>query len=731
MMKRRFLIAAAVFAIILGIAGQGAVFAQGTAATGKFTAEQYKKALWMVTRFYGAQRSGEGPNWLLMDHTYKTSFTKDADGTHNLEGGWFDCGDHVTFGQTFFYSAYMLAKAYEAFPTGFHDLYHGNDYSDYAEATKWGFQDGKPSTIPDLLEELKYATDWIIKATPNGNTFYYEKGNGDFDHKQWVTAGFMSTLPVNDGGEKEGSRPIAKNPNDGVMASFAAGALAIMSNVYRKYDAAYADLCLNHAKNAYTYASGKKNNSAGAANGGYYGAHKDPATVFVLAASEMYKATGEAAYKNAIDKSQVKGHWHVLDYSNSHDLAAYAAAQADSANREAYLKTALDEFVTKYTKAENINGEKVTTLGGGWGQLRYAGNTAFSVALYSLEKNVTQYDRFIYDQIDYVLGNNNAKRSFIVGYCEGCNGSPQLPHHRNVFLRDDNPDDAKKAQMTIPERNKYFGYLVGGTRNSSEYTESVTSYTTTEGGIDYNAGLVGALAYIVSKLSPADTGDFGKPIITPDPAHTIKLSLSANTADTASFLKDSVSVNDLYNGNVGKQIFAHIFDEFGALISNPVCGNITWEVVSSGVMPTVPGALKAAQAKAFTDTGCVFTVPFAADAVVTSINAKCVFIGFDKQPINVSVTVYNPPISVLPRNVSLAKHGYAITVKPNAVTFAAAEGVAITKLSVYNIQGKRIFNCAGASPSITWNRANRPRGMYLIKMSLSNGSMIQRNLMLK
>ncbi|MCL1967066.1 MAG: glycoside hydrolase family 9 protein [Fibromonadales bacterium] len=473
---------------------------QNLFAAGAFTPEQYKKALWMVTRFYGAQRSGNGPNWLLMDHTYKTSFTRDADGNINLEGGWFDCGDHVTFGQTFFYSAYMLAKAYDAFPKGFHDLYNGKDYSDYAESGNWNMTGGKPNRVPDLLEELKYATDWIIKATPNGTTFYYEKGEGGPDHSTWVTAGKMSTQPVDQGGEP---RKMWKNPNDGVMASFAAATLAIMSKIYREYDAAYADTCLNHAKLAYTYASAKKNVSAGAASGSYYGAHKDPQTVFVLAASEMYRITGDNTYKNAIDISQVKTHYHVLDYANSHDLVAYAAAMAAPADKDSLLRLMQKEFVDKYTNPGNINGEKVTTLGGGWGQLRYAGNTAFSVALYSLAKDITQYDQFIYDQVDYVLGNNNAKRSFITGFCEGCSGSPKLVHHRNVFLRDDNPDDNAKAQMTIPERNRYFGYLVGGTRNSSEYAESVTDYTTTEGGIDYNAGLLGALAYIVSKLDPA------------------------------------------------------------------------------------------------------------------------------------------------------------------------------------------------------------------------------------
>jgi hypothetical protein len=62
--------------------------------------------------------------------------------------------------------------------------------------------------------------------------------------------------------------------------------------------------------------------------------------------------------------------------------------------------------------------------------------------------------------------------------------------------------------MVIPQRNRQFGQLMGGSWVSTSYRESVIDYAMTEGGIDYNAGLVGALAYIVSKVAPADTAAF-------------------------------------------------------------------------------------------------------------------------------------------------------------------------------------------------------------------------------
>jgi len=740
-MKRRFFVAIAVLTVILSFAGLGAVSAQTTAAKGAFTADQYKKALWMVTRFYGAQRSGIGPNWLIMEHDtvkWRTSFTKDADGTYNLEGGWFDCGDHATFGQTFFYSAYLLAKAYDAFPTGFHDLYNGKDYSDYVAAKNWSITGGKPNGTPDLLEELKYATDWIIKATPSGSRFYYEKGEGGKDHNTWVTAGKMSTQSVDNGGEP---RKMWKDPNDGPMASFAAATLAIMSKIYRKYDAAYADTCLNHAKNAYAYAKSHKSNAAGAGSGGYYNAGNAPANTFNIAAAEMYIATKDNAYKSdiSIDKNNVPFHNWAFDYQNPHDIVPYTVAMAISEDKNALLEAMRSKFITRFTG--QTNGEKVATTGNAsWGALRYPANHAFLAALYQRAKDTTAYDQFIYNQVDYILGNNNSKQSFIVGFCEGCSKQATKPHHRNVYLNDENRDSKGMSALTIPERNKFFGYMVGGTFNSGEYKDDINSYQYTEGGIDYNAGLVGALAYVVSKLAPADTSKFG--IVEPPPPvkipTKIKISFSSNSKDTASYLKDSVLITNLYKGDSGKKLYAHVFDQDGIILDTVFCDNMTWDFTVTGNLPTpdpiIPGG-GGIPVVPFTAAGCSFTVPSITDAVITSIKTTYVYVGADRPSISKSIVVYEPepepPISVLRKNASLAKHGYAMTVRPNAVTFTAAAGIEITNLSIYNIQGKRIFATSGNRREITWNRADRPRGMYLFKMTMNNGAVVQRNLILK
>lgn len=476
---------------------------------GDFQAADYKKALWMVTRYYGAQRSGEGPNWLLMDHPYKTSFVKDSDGSRDLAGGWFDCGDHVLFGQTFFYSAYMLARAYDAFPTGFDDQYNGKTYADYKASGDWSIEGGSPNGIPDLLEELKYATDWLIKATPDGSTFYSQKGDGDLDHKKWVTSGKMSTLPKSDGGEADGPRSFVKNAADGSMPAFAAATLAVMSRRYRKYDAAYADLCLVHAKNAYAYASAKKGQTS--SSGSYYPANANPTAAFVVAAAEMYKTTGTGSYQSDASGStgSLKNHYYTLCYNNTDDLGYWAAAAlANQSNALDGMKTLITSYESRGTGEAGLS-----TQGSDWGFLRYPANQAFAMALYVTAggTGISDPTKFIDNQVDYILGSNNAKQSFLVGFCSGCSNEAKHPHHRNIFLNDNNPTDAEKQAMTIPARNKYFGGIVGGTKTSAGYpaADIVTGYQYTEGGIDYNAGLVGALGYMVSKLAPVDTSKFG------------------------------------------------------------------------------------------------------------------------------------------------------------------------------------------------------------------------------
>jgi len=481
-----------------------------------FTGAEYKKALWMTTRYYGGQRSGSN-NWLLYNHLPSglnaaytgKSFMADNDAGYDLSGGWHDCGDHVKFGQTEFYSAYILLKGYGEFPTGYDDMYSAN-YAGYTSSGKYNYEETghDPNGIPDILDEVKHATDYFIKCTKDASTFYFQVGRGDWDHAQWVTSVKMQTLAQSSGGD---ARPTYKNPSDASMPSFCGATLALMSRLYRKFDPAYADLCLTHAIYAYTYAKSHPG-TVGSSNGGEYGANDNWKDDYSCLCAELYWATGTASYKTEAmnftmadspgSGGEIYGKNYGFDYTNNGDIAIYNLALLGKANAATVLASIISKHYFGNVQADGqFNGGNT-----GWGPLRYNANTAFIVALWQkLNNTQATPNKYIYDNIDYILGKNTASQSFIVGF--GAK-TPSHPHHRNYYLRDDNPNDAAKPSMTPPAKNLQFGSMVGGSRSPGTFSDNVVNYQHTEGGIDYNACLVGVLGYINSIKSPVDTNKF-------------------------------------------------------------------------------------------------------------------------------------------------------------------------------------------------------------------------------
>ena len=494
-----------------------------------FNNDQYQKALWMTTRFYGAQRMGEGVNWLVATHEANDvsnqiqfdrskfvkgkSFLKDADGDYDLTGGWVDCGDFVLFGQTFFYSAYMLVLGYNAFPEGYPDFY-SEDYHGYIDSDDytWEGKQGVPDGIPDILNEVKYATDFILKAVRDNRTFYYQKGDGDVDHKIWCTSTVKSALPVNMGGESDGPRMILKaTGNATAMASQAASALAAMARAYAKYDADYAAACTEKAKVACEFV---ENTQKGTTRAAYYPVEDRYIHDMVSMYVELYKTTKDPEY---LRKAEENCSWmnnrkeynynYSLCYDHREDLAAYNMASLgdESTFGEKALNVLKFYADTMYIPNSGYFLNKLPGKSWGsepWGVLRFPGNQAFVRALYDKLTGEEKVSPYISATVDYMLGRNGQNFSYVVGFGDKF---PAYSHHRNLYRTDINDVEKEQAKLPRVDKNYKFaqlGYLVGGSREDGKYTDDINNYSGTEGGIDYNAGLVGALGYINSKINP-------------------------------------------------------------------------------------------------------------------------------------------------------------------------------------------------------------------------------------
>jgi hypothetical protein len=494
-----------------------------------FGDDDYKKALWMTTRFYGAQRSGDGPNWLLCYHEQKgninpeaaykggKSFLKDADGSYDLTGGWYDCGDHVKFGQTEFYAAYMLILGYSEFPEGYDDHY-SFDYEGYRTAKDytWAGKKGKPNGIPDILDEVKYATDYFQKAIRDAGTFYYEVGNGDYDHKNWVTSSHMSTLAVGDGGEAGGSRPVVKATGNATsMASFCGATLAAMARLYKPFDPAYAQACLDKALVCYEFVTKTAKGNVGAASGGFYGAKPKYEPDMAVFFAELYRTTGDTKYLTAAENAATYitndsgwNHNWSIGYNNTEDLGFYLMAITNS-KLAATAKKRLEYYVNTLYKPSS--GYLLNVKYDTWGLLRYPASQSFIYALYDKlngkEKTINPY---VATTIDHILGKNSRNLSFVVGFAPSGYTHARFPHHRNYYGSNANKMGECKTQTGLE-----FGFLCGAQSfDPAAYPDNITEYESSEGGIDYNAGLVGALGYMNSILNPVNTNKFGHP--TPD-----------------------------------------------------------------------------------------------------------------------------------------------------------------------------------------------------------------------
>jgi len=184
----------------------------------------YGEALQKSLFFYEAQRSGDLPSTNRVNWRGDSGMADGSDVGKDLTGGWYDAGDHVKFGLPMAASATMLAWG----------------IVDYRNAY---VQTGQLNTA---LDQLKWATDYFIKAHTAANELYGQVGAGGTDHAWWGPAEVMQM-----------ARPAFKidstHPGSD-LAGETAAALAAASMAFRATDPTYANTLLTHARQLYSFA---------------------------------------------------------------------------------------------------------------------------------------------------------------------------------------------------------------------------------------------------------------------------------------------------------------------------------------------------------------------------------------------------------------------------------------------------------------------------------------------
>ncbi|EPR10025.1 glycoside hydrolase family 9 protein [Ruminiclostridium papyrosolvens] len=421
----------------------------------------YGEAMQKSILFYKANRLGDLPDNYVLPYRGDAAMTDGKDVGLDLTGGWADAGDGIKFTHPMSYAAGQLGWA----------VY---EYRDAFE---------KSGQLDDILDEIKWATDFFIKAHPSPDVLYYMCGYEESDHSVWIPHELLDYKT-----DRKSFKVDPTTPGSDVAGQTAA-ALAIASIIFEPTDPTYAETCLTHAKQLFKFADtyrGKNPLKTLYPSGSYL-------DDLAWGAIWLYIKTQDSTY---LDKAKSILPVTVLGGQHTHcwDDVSYGAALkiAQAGHDESYA--AMVEKNLDYW----MPGTGIKYTPGGlawlsqWGSLRYATTAAFLAFVWSDDKTIgtaskkQAYHDFAERQVNYALGDNPRGGSYEVGFGEN---APEHPHHRTAH-------GSWTSMLNVPtfHRHILYGALVGGPSSDDSWKDDIKDYTLNEVATDYNAGFVGCLA---------------------------------------------------------------------------------------------------------------------------------------------------------------------------------------------------------------------------------------------
>ncbi|KVH94483.1 Glycoside hydrolase, family 9 [Cynara cardunculus var. scolymus] len=428
--------------------------------------QNYKDALTKSILFFEGQRSGKLPPNQRMTWRRNSGLSDGAAMKVDLVGGYYDAGDNVKFGFPMAFTTTMLSWS----------------VIEFGRLMKGELGNAKTA--------IRWATDYLLKATAQSNTIFVQVGDANKDHACWERPEDMDT-----------QRTVLKidrnHPGTDVAAETAA-ALASASLVFRKSDPNYSKILLKRAI-------------------------KDE---LLWGAAWLQKATRSPAYLNYIQANGIAlgadESDNTFGWDNKHAGAKILLSKAFLVQKVQSLhdyKGHADGFICSIIPGAPFSQTQYTPGGLLFrmedSNMQYVTSASFLLLTYA--KYLTKSHKVVNcggaiitprrlrtiakKQIDYLLGDNPLKLSYMVGY------GPRYPrriHHRASSLPSLSAHPGKincGSGFTFmhsenPNPNILIGAVVGGPNGHDRYSDERSDYSQTEPATYTNAPLVGALAYL-------------------------------------------------------------------------------------------------------------------------------------------------------------------------------------------------------------------------------------------
>ncbi|XVF51413.1 hypothetical protein PTKIN_Ptkin04bG0183400 [Pterospermum kingtungense] len=455
----------------------------------------YKDALGKAILFFQGQRSGKLPPTQRVKWRGDSALTDGHPDKVNLVGGYYDAGDNVKFGWPMAFTVTLLSWAAIEYPQ---EISSANQLKTLRTAIRWG-------------------TNFILKSHTSPTTLYTQVGDGNSDHQCWERPEDMDT-----------PRTVYKITSDSPgteAAAEAAAALSAASLVFKGVDSNYSARLLTNSKSLFKFADK------------YRGSYKDSCPFYcsfsgyqdelIWSAAWLYKASGDTKYLSYVLSNQG---WSqaVSEFSWDNKFAGVQALLA----KEFYggkkdlskYKTDVESFICALMPGSSSL--QIRTTSGGLlfirdgANLQYVTSSCMVLSVYSKTLKASHIDGiqcgsahfsasqikdFVKLQVNYILGNNPMKMSYMVGF-----GSkyPMQLHHRGSSIPSVQSHPSKVGcddgysnyySSSNPNPNEHVGAIVGGPDSNDHFNDQRSDYSHSEPTTYINAAFVGAVAALLDE----------------------------------------------------------------------------------------------------------------------------------------------------------------------------------------------------------------------------------------
>ncbi|KAF5478188.1 hypothetical protein F2P56_004770 [Juglans regia] len=459
------------------------------------SAFNYRDALGKAILFFEGQRSGNLPANQRVKWRGDSALSDGKAENVNLIGGYYDAGDNVKFVWPMAFTVSLLSWT----------------------AIEYKKEISSVNQLGYLRTAIRWGTNFILKAHSSPTMLYTQVGDGNSDHQCWERPEDMDT-------SRTLYKITSKSPGTEAAAE-AAAALSAASIVFKGIDSNYSRSLLNQSRTLFEFAD--KYRGSYQASCPFYCSYSGYQDELLWAAAWLYKASGESRYLSYVSSNQG---WSqaVSEFSwdNKFVGAQTLLAKEFYGGKKDLTKFKSDAETFICAVMPGSSSVQIRATPGGLmfvrdsSNLQYVTSSSMVLFIYSQTLNEAhingvqcgsvhfsafQIRNFAKSQVDYILGNNPMKMSYMMGF-----GSkyPMQLHHRGSSIPSIKVHPAKVGcndgmtnyfSSSKPNPNTHVGAIVGGPDTNDHFNDVRSDYSHAEPTTYMNAAFVGSVAALLAE----------------------------------------------------------------------------------------------------------------------------------------------------------------------------------------------------------------------------------------